>query len=297
MAPRPPQPSTDTLPWLPASAGYHVALDGDRVAFRNPKGQRLASMPKALQDDETVERLESVVEWLQGHARQCRETVEEWMLRSLPVPRQVLAQVWPDPAWRTPLENAVVAPVEDLDRAGFFKGVDPDRGIGVVNLDGETDWIDTQALVIPHPTLLAELGTFRELAVELAFTQGIAQLMRETFPRPATFEEGASSVSTYANAKFEALNHALGRCRTLGYRVRGGYAVCPVFEGGRLVEARYWIGAEDPEYETWTGDLTWVDENERSLDLVAVGPVAYSEGVRMAAAIAAGAKETEEEED
>jgi len=305
-------PPSDGLAWLPASGGYHVTLVDGKLAYRNPKGQRIQSQPKALQDDEVVERLEAVVEWLATHERECRETVETWMLRSLPVPKGILSAVWADPAWRKPLENAVVAPIEDLDRAGFFKGVDPERGVGVVNLDGETDWIDTAALRIPHPTLLAELATFRELAQDLGFEQGISQLLRETFTRPADLEADATDIGTWANAKFEALNHALGRCRSLGYRVRGGYACCPVFEaprpsgrdGGvgeeasaRLVEARFWIGAEDPEYETETGDLGWVDEKERAIRVADVGPVALSEGMRMAAAIAAGAKETEEKED
>ena len=83
----------------------------------------------------------------------------------------------------------------------------------------------------------------------------------------------------------------------MGYRVRGGYAVCPVFEGGRLVEARFWIGADDPEYETSTGDLTWVDDRERPIHLRDVGPVAFSEGMRMAAAIAAGAKECDDDDE
>ena len=77
----------------------------------------------------------------------------------------------------------------------------------------------------------------------------------------------------------------MGLCRRLGYRVRGGSATCAVWEDGKLTEARFWIGGEYPEAETWTGDLVFTDERERTVPIKDVGPVAFSEGVRMAAAI------------
>ena len=82
--------------------------------------------------------------------------------------------------------------------------------------------------------------------------------------------------------------HALGRARSQGYRVRGGFAVCGVWEAADVIEARYWIGADNPESETWTGELSWVDSRERVMPLAELGPVAYSEGMRMASAIWAG---------
>ena len=71
--------------------------------------------------------------------------------------------------------------------------------------------------------------------------------------------------------------------------MRGGYAVCRVFEDGRTVEARCWVGADDPYYETETGDLVFTDRQGTALPLGQVGPVAWSEGTRMAAALYAGA--------
>ena len=60
----------------------------------------------------------------------------------------------------------------------------------------------------------------------------------------------------------------------------------PVWEGGELIEARYWIGSDSPVAEAVTGDLVWVDVTTSTpLPLKRVGPVAYSEGVRMASAI------------
>jgi hypothetical protein len=64
--------------------------------------------------------------------------------------------------------------------------------------------------------------------------------------------------------------------------------VTKIWEAGRLVEARYWIGSDEPQAETVTGDLSWVDSNSGSLTIGQLGPVAYSEGMRMAASIYAG---------
>jgi len=81
--------------------------------------------------------------------------------------------------------------------------------------------------------------------------------------------------------------HATSRCRTLGYRVSGGYSVTRIWEYERLVEARFWIGSDAPEVEAETGDLIWV-EGANQLPLTAVGPVAFSEGMRMASGVYAG---------
>ena len=274
------------LAWVEAADGYHIAIDGGRVVCRNPKGRVLASVPKRVR--ESANELQALRDWLTEHARDCGETVDTWMARSLPVPRTVLEAVWPDPAWRGPLDNAVVRPPDDPDRGGFLRGVDPERGLGVVDLDGETDWLDVPIVVLPHPVLLDDLDDWRELATELSVEQGLSQLFRETWGRPTDLDPEASSVDQFAGGDFEMLSHATSRARSLGFGVRGGYATCPVFERGRHVEARYWIGAEWPELETTTDELLWVDERERRLVLVDVGPVAFSEGMRMASGIYAG---------
>jgi hypothetical protein len=41
-------------------------------------------------------------------------------------------------------------------------------------------------------------------------------------------------------------------------------------------------------YETYTDLLVWVDDKDRTVKLGDVGPVAYSEGMRMAGAVYAG---------
>ena len=275
--------------WVDAGGGYALSLSDGKLLCRNAKGKQLASVPKRVKESDAGIQLLALRDWLKEHQRECADTVSEWMLRSLPVPRRVLEAVWPDPSWQAQLANVVVLPVvndrPDQDAAGFLRGADPARGLGVVDLDGESVWLDVEAVVLPHPILLEELDDFRELSLELGLETGLQQLFRETFARPDDLAEEATSIGDYGDGKFEQLNHVLGRCRTLGYRVRGGYATTAVWEGGHLIEARYWIGAEDLESEAYTGDLVWVDDRQKVVGLRDVGPVAFSEGMRMANAI------------
>ncbi len=267
------------MTWLPAGKGYELGLDGGKLVARN-KGKQLASVPKALRDGEVADQLEALRDWLVEHERECAAQVEGWLLRSLAVPSAALAAVWDDPAWRTPLENAVVAAG---DRAGLFRGVDAKKGIGIVDLDGETAWIKADRVAIPHPILVDDLDGWRELVTQLGVVQGIAQLHRETHRKPAALP--AMQIDEFEDGRFAQLMHALGKARALGYKVRGGYAVCKVWDGATQSEARFWIGADSPENETSTGALAWVDARERPIALADVGAVAFSEGMRMASAI------------
>jgi hypothetical protein len=273
-----------------------VSIDAGKIVCRNAAGKSLASVPKPVKESEAYEGLEQLLEHLASHERSCREAVETWLLRSLPAPRRVIEAVWVDPAWRTPLENAVVRATEaQRETLGFLRGVDA-RGVGIVTLDGETEWLSCTSLAVPHPILLSELDDLRALATELSLTQGISQLFRETFVKKAEHGPEGVQVRDFENGKFAMLQHALGKAKTLGYRVRGGFATCPVWENGTLVEARYWLGADAPDAEAYTGDLIFVDEAERALPLREVGPVAFSEGMRMASAIFA-ARVVEEKAD
>jgi hypothetical protein len=253
----------------------------------------LSALPKDLKECLVATQLVDLRDWMEEHGRQCLETVETWMLRSLPTPREVVATVWADPSWRRALENAVVVPVDqsnarDPSRAGFLRGVDPKRGIGIVNLDGETVWVDAPSVAIPHPVLLEELDDFRSLATDLSLSQSLSQLLRETFSAPTTLAADVVSISTYQGGSFEELNHALARCRKLGFRVSGGFAMCRVWADGKVCDARYWIGDDDPTGQTETGDLLWVDESLRTMAVSAVPKVAFSEGMRMASLVFAG---------
>lgn len=272
--------------WLDAGGGYALGIRDGAIACRNEKGKILSSVPKPLKDGEAFDTLTGALEFLLLHATECRETVETWMLRSLPVPRGVLTAIWADPDWRRPLENLIV----DVDgHTGLLRAVE-DKGIGLVNLDGETKWLPRAgaALSVPHPILLGELDDWRSLLAELAIAQGTAQLFRETFGKPP--DETGSAIREFQNGSFDMLAQANNEARKLGYRVSGGCAVCRVWEDGGLVEARYYIGDGDPMVESTTGDLSWVDGRQSGLVIARVGAVAFSEGMRMASAIFAKRK-------
>ena len=274
---------SEELSWISTESGYDLALRAGKLVCRNAKGAELKSVAKAAKATPEAEELLALRDWLVSHEAECKDTVDTWMQRSLPVPRPLLLSVWRDPSWRSVLENCVIRGAED--ECGFLRGVDKTKGIGIVNLDGETEWLSCNALYILHPILIEELAEFRELATELGIEQTVSQLFRETWQTPTDLDEGSTAVSEFQGGKFEQLNHVLGKCRTLGYRVRGGFATCTVWEAGKSVQASYWIGAESPEYETYTGDLSWVDDKEHAIKIEDVGPVAFSEGMRMASAI------------
>lgn len=270
--------------WIDAGNGYALGIRDERVVARNSKGKVLASVPKDLKEGEAFLQVSEALDLLEHHAEECRDTVEMWMLRSLPVPRSVIVAVWPDPAWRRLLENTVL--VSDT-AAGILRGVDPDKGLGVVTLDGDTVWLDVQTVHLPHPILLDELDDWRALLAEGKLTQGLSQLFRETFAKPASKGDSTAetTVEEWSGAEFAMLAQAMGVARKGGWRVRGGASCCSTWEGGRIVEARFDLGEGDPMYETTTGSLFWVDPEGATLRLTEVGPVAWSEGMRMASAI------------
>jgi Domain of unknown function (DUF4132) len=282
--------------WVDAGKGYALAIrDGKLVAQKD--GKQLGSVPKPVKDSPIGDRLDSALDFLDDHDIQCRNTVESWMLRTLPVPRGVLAAVIADESWRKVLHDAWIVPIDDkgkADRAagGFFRSADAKKGIGTVDRDGETVWIDAATVLVPHPILLDELDDLRSMATEIGVSQGLPQLLRETFAFTAgtTPSEDPTSISTYANGEFAVMNTAIQLAKRLGYRVSGGSAVCRVLERGKLVEARFDLGDGDPMYETTTGDLSWVDDKQRQLAIADVPPVAYSEGMRMASLIYAKRK-------
>jgi hypothetical protein len=165
--------------WVEAPGGYAVALDGRRVVARSPRGVALKSMPTSLRASPVVEQLRELRDWLEQHEVECAATVEDWMLDAQSLTPATLEETWLDPAWRKALCNTVV---RAADLTGFLRGVDAQRGVGLVTLDGETVWLTDSDVVVAHPEGLAELTEFREFATELDLEQGIGQLFREAWP-------------------------------------------------------------------------------------------------------------------
>ncbi|MCX4472642.1 hypothetical protein C5N14_08665 [Micromonospora sp. MW-13] len=289
--------------WSEVAGGYQVTLRDGEVVARNAKGRELRSLPTSLRDDPAVVGLRQLTEWLARHEAQCRTDIERWMVRSLPVPVAVLTEVWPDEAWRNALTDLVVAVLDDdggwdPDEVGLLREAG-DGQIGLVDLDGDTVRRAARRVVVPHPVALTDLDDLREFAADLQVRQSVDQLFRQTWVRGADVDPKAFRFSEYSGGRYGQLSHLTARATKLGYPVRGGNAVCRVFENGRTVEARSWVGADDPYYETETGDLVFTDRHGTALPLGTVGPVAWSEGTRMAAALYAGrivAQEQEEEQ-
>ncbi|GAA4219512.1 DUF4132 domain-containing protein [Actinocatenispora rupis] len=279
--------------WLSAGDGYEVALVEGRVAARatagRAAGRQLKSLPRALRDHPEVDRLRRFAAWLDRHTTACVAQVDTWMVSSLPVPTLLLARLWRDEAWQCALRDLVVVG-DEPDEVGFLRDATDSGALRVVTLDGETVRIAPRTVTLPHPVLLADLDELREFAAELGVTQRVEQIHRATWRRAEDTPDKVWSVSEFAGGKFPSRYVLAARAASLGYRVSGGYATCRVRDGARVVEASTWIG--EPYYwddsDAETGDLTWNDEDGRSLPLRSVGPVAWSEGMRMAAALYAG---------
>src|SRR2546430_10663825 len=129
--------------WVAAVDGYEVSLTDGGIACRGANGKVLKTIPKAVKDTPAVTGLRQVKEWLDRHDAACLREVEDWLVRSLPVPTVLLASVWPDRSWRAALRDAVVVPVDPagvarLGEGGFLREVDADGRLGVVDLDGES---------------------------------------------------------------------------------------------------------------------------------------------------------------
>jgi hypothetical protein len=277
--------------WLSAGDGYEVALVEGRVAARatsgRAAGRQLKSLPKQLRDHPEVDRLRRFAEWLDRHAAACVAQVDTWMVSSLPVPTELLARVWPDDAWQYALRDLAVVG-DDPDEVGFLRDATDSGQLRVVNLDGETVRLSPRTVTLPHPVLLPDLEDVREFAAELGVVQRVEQIHRATWIKPADLAEKATEVTEFAGGRFDSRFGLAARAVSLGYRVSGGYATCQVRDAGRTCEAAVWIGEPYWDGDMETGNLTWHDGDGRSLPLREVGPVAWSEGMRMAAALYAG---------
>ncbi|MFJ4775938.1 DUF4132 domain-containing protein [Streptomyces sp. NPDC088762] len=279
------------MAWLAAGEGYEIALIEGRVAARSTTGRaagrQLKTLPRALKDHPEVDRLRRLAEWLDRHAAACIAQVDTWMVSSLPVPTALLARLWPDAAWQDALRDLAVVG-EDPDEVGFLRDATDSGELKVVNLDGETVRLSPRTVTLPHPVLLPDLDDVREFAAELGIAQRVEQIHRATWHKPAELAATATEVRDYAGGAFPTRFSLAARATALGYRVSGGYATCKVRDGGRGTEAAVWIGEPYYDEETSTGALNWHDEEGRAVRLAEVGPVAWSEGMRMAAALYAG---------
>ncbi|MBL8614863.1 MAG: DUF4132 domain-containing protein [Deltaproteobacteria bacterium] len=286
----PPAPPVAEDGWIAGPDGYQLSLRDGKLVARNKAGKVLSAVPKEVKASAAARGLLEAVEWMERHEAECKAQVEQWLLRSLPVPTRVLVEVWDDPAWRSALSDLLAAPVAedeqvDLTKIGLLRGVSAERGLGLVTLDGDTRWTKAASVLLPHPVLVGELDEWRELLNEINGRQGVDQLFREVFRPEAGLAPTGSYLSTWSGGEFPMLMHAMGEARKRGYRVAGGNSCIRLLEAGRMLEARFELGEGDPMWETTTGSVYWVDEREQILEFQQVGPVAWSEGCLMASLI------------
>lgn len=281
--------------WTPAGDGYELRLDGTLLRCRNAHGRELKSVPKKVRDSDIGQTLQAVRDWLVEHDRACLDSVETWLLAATPLPGRLIAEVWPDPSWRQALTNLVIADLTEPPTVGLLRGVDAEGRIGLLDLDAETVWVHPERLLIAHPVLLEELDEWRGLVAELGVRQEIPQLARDVFLPPEALSAEIATIIRFANARFDELQAAVDLAQRHGFPVRAGWATCQVADAGAARQARYWIGADDPWSPTTTGELIFVDAAEEQVPLAQVGPIAWSEGIRMAELIYAARSNREGE--
>ncbi|MFI6229600.1 DUF4132 domain-containing protein [Micromonospora echinospora] len=272
--------------WLPVGDSYEISLVDGKVAARSsgPRatGRPLKTLPKVLRDSPEVDRLRQLAQWLDRHSAECLARVDAWVVSSLPVPTGLLARVWPDPAWRDALRDLVVLG-DDPAETGFLRDVTDTGDLRVVNLDGETVRFSPTSATLPHPVRLAELTDLREFADEIDATQRIEQLHRGTWDKPADLKDRDTTITDFRGTTVP--NRLAARAATLGFRVSGSQVRCRVWEAGRTVEAAIWFEEDYWDSEATLGTLSWSVVDGPTLRLTEVGPVAWSEGMRMATAL------------
>ncbi|MFC4149872.1 DUF4132 domain-containing protein [Micromonospora mangrovi] len=269
--------------WLPVGDSYEISLVDGKVAARStgPRATRrpLRTLPKALRDDPEVDRLRQFAQWLDRHAEECLTRVNAWMVSSLPVPTGLLARVWPDPAWRDALRDLVVLG-DDPAEPGFLRDVTDSGDLRVVTLDGETVRLSPASATLPHPVRLTDLADLRGFADELDITQRVDQLHRGTWDKPADLKDRETTITDFRGTKVP--NRLAVRAATRGFRVSGSRITCRAWEDGRTVEAALWFDEDYWDSEATLGTLSWSVVDGPTLRMTEVGPVAWSEGMRMA---------------
>jgi hypothetical protein len=284
---------THTYHWIEAEKGYQLALAQGRLLCRNSQGEVLAAVPRALMRGEAARRLLALNGVLVEHNKACNDTVERWMMHSTPTPTRVLREVWPDLSWRDLLEHLVVVATGaggewNPRHIGLLMDVGRDGRLTLWRPDGEEIAVAPAQILIPHPAVISHLASFLRLIHEHGIEQPMEQLKRLIWYKSAHLDPTVQVLDSF-RGQIDATPEALAtRARHLGYRVQGGYAVCPLQELGRAVQARVWIGDRDAQGATHMGELQWTDGQGRALSLGMVGPIAYSEGHLMAHRLSQG---------
>lgn len=275
-----------TETWIEAG-DYGLRLDGEVIVVRNAKGRVLKTIPSKAKKTPEFEKLEALRMYLHQHSVRCGDTVREWFLKGLPIPMTLVIAVWPDPAWQSQLKDLVVS--TDGGITGFLRNATAD-GLQIVDLDGETVSvpINEDALVlIPHPAIMEDLDDWREFAVELGINQGLDQLFRDIHIKPSDADGITEAISKYDGAQYERGGTLIGRSRGAGFTASLYAVSLVVMEEGVETTIELSVSGWDPSEEAELGRVYFTRDGSM-LSPENVGPIAWSEGIRMCEFVYAG---------
>jgi hypothetical protein len=242
-----------------------------------------------MRDRDSAHDLDEVARWLADRDDVCRDEATTWMVRATSLPTDTLASLWTDRMWSRSLTDLVVqtadgsvvqtadgSDVQTADDAdeddtlvrGFLRGVAPGRGVGVLGLDGQTRWVTHRRWMVPHPALLPDLPAWQSAARQHGIRQDVHQLDRTVFHRdPVRFPDEHTAAHLWLPAM-------------------SGERTAQLWDGGRWVLARITpadSGAVNGE-SSRSITVTFADSDGRLLRLAAVGPIVWSEALRLATA-------------
>ncbi|MER5887056.1 DUF4132 domain-containing protein [Streptomyces sp. NPDC001941] len=289
-----------------AVGDYELGLD----AYDEPKpavlcrrtstGRELKKVPAALKGDPHLAGLTALADWIGDHAEEARARVEHWMTQSLPVPAELIRQVWPDPYWRRALRLAVLAPYEDgapdTARAGLLLDAPAHGGLALTGLDGDLGVSDTTVAVL-HPALLDPRGTgrlakWRELLDRFGGEQRIEQLRRAVFVRPDSSPAPHPHVQRLQIRAFDGVEYDSGArfervVSRFGGRIAGEQARFGFSERGQGFGLTLDLRYQGPFSGVNVHDFWWTRTRGRfgpgAFD--AIPHVVWSEGLRAMAAV------------
>lgn len=273
--------------WI-AAGDYSLVLVGDTILARNSKGRVLKTVPAKAKKTPEFDKLNNLRVYLEQHKKNCHNDVITWFLKGLPVPVRVISVVWPDPMWRGCLENLVVR-VVGTGAEGLLRAAD-EQNLHLVDLDGENITVavdDSESVVFPHPAIISDITDWREFASELGIAQGIDQLFRDIYVKPTDVDGYRKAVRAYTNAEYDMGQTLVGRSRSGGFAANFQGVSLIVVEDGKEIQANLEVECWYPTDKAYLDELSF-SHNGKQLRFDEIGPIAWSEGIRMAEYVYAG---------
>lgn len=278
--------------WIPAG-DYHLCLDGREIRIADATGTLLKEVPADVAHSAAYTQLEQLRRLLRDHATTCFDTVQNWFLRQLPVPVPVLQAIWPDPTWSQLLDNLITSTAGGGALTGFLRGADA-QGLHIVDRHGQSHLIPAtttegspQTVTLPHPILLEDLQAYREVATQYGIDQRIEQLFRDVYVKPTDPQDFHNAVSSFRGGSYDEGHQMLRQAGAAGFSAHLSAITVTVMDGDRETDCTLMVECAHPEESAWLDEVVFTRPFLR-LRPEDVSPVAFSEGMRMAAIMHAG---------